>query len=117
MEYAPNRLVKVAKSFAIFAIFILRYFDISAIYNRMKTLILSTAAAKDLDKLDSKSREQVSEALIDYAMKGVGDVKALQGRNGFRLRVGRYRVIFDEDQNTILAIYIGKRETTTYSRN
>ena len=41
----------------------------------------------------------------------------LKGRAGYRLRVGRYRVIFDEDANTILAIYIGKRETSTYNRN
>jgi len=44
-------------------------------------------------------------------------VKALSGRDGFRLRVGRYRVVFDEDQITILAIYIGKRETGTYRRH
>ena len=29
----------------------------------------------------------------------------------------RYRVIFDEDASTILAIYIGRRATTTYKRN
>jgi mRNA interferase RelE/StbE len=54
--------------------------------------------------------------LVDYAMTARGDVKRLQGRDGYRLRIGRYRVIFDEDQHTILAIYIGKRETTTYRR-
>jgi mRNA interferase RelE/StbE len=47
-------------------------------------------------------------------MTGRGDVKALQGRDGYRLRVGSYRVIFDEDAFTILAIYIGRRSTTTY---
>ena len=46
-----------------------------------------------------------------------GDVKALQGRDGYRLRIGSYRVIFDEDATTILAIYIGHRATTTYTRN
>ena len=54
--------------------------------------------------------------LISYAMGGKGDVKRLSGMDGFRLRIGRYRVIFDEDATTILAIYIGKRETTTYLR-
>ncbi|MFZ2107086.1 MAG: hypothetical protein WAV18_17215 [Roseiarcus sp.] len=49
-------------------------------------------------------------------MAGKGDVKRLSGMDGFRLRIGRYRVIFDEDATTILAIYIGKRETTTYLR-
>jgi mRNA interferase RelE/StbE len=43
-------------------------------------------------------------------------VKALQGRDGYRLRIGSYRVIFDEDETTILAIYIGGRATTTYKR-
>jgi mRNA interferase RelE/StbE len=50
-------------------------------------------------------------------MSGEGDVKRLSGRDGFRLRIGRYRVIFEEDASTILAICIGRRETTTYSRN
>lgn len=80
----------------------------------MKTIVLTHAAAKDLDSLPADAREQVAGGLIRYAMTGEGDVKALQGRSGYRLRVGRYRVIFAEDQTTILAIYIGKRETTTY---
>ncbi|RUU55627.1 type II toxin-antitoxin system RelE/ParE family toxin [Mesorhizobium sp. M2C.T.Ca.TU.002.02.1.1] len=83
----------------------------------MKTIILSAAAARDLDNLPAGVRNQVSEGLIDYAMSGRGDVKRLTGRDGYRLRIGRYRVIFDEDSTTILAIYIGKRETTTYSRS
>lgn len=82
----------------------------------MKTIILTHSAAKDLDKLAADARSQVNAGIEAYAMTGSGDVKALSGRDGYRLRIGRYRVIFDEDQNTILAIYIGKRETTTYSR-
>ena len=54
------------------------------------------------------------DALDVYAISGRGDVKRLVGREGFRLRVGRYRIVFDEDQTRILAIYVGKRETTTY---
>ena len=83
----------------------------------MKSIILTHQAAKDLDALPGDAREAVCEGLIAYATSGAGDVKRLSGREGFRLRVGRYRVIFDEDQTTILAIYIGKRETTTYRRN
>ena len=83
----------------------------------MKTIILSHAAARDLDALPRDAREQVSSSLDTYAISGRGDVKKLSGREGFRLRVGRYRVVFDEDAVTILAIYIGKRETHTYSRH
>lgn len=83
----------------------------------MKTIILTPSAAKDLDSLARDAREQVEAGLHRYAITGQGDVKALQGRSGFRLRIGSYRVIFDEDATTILAVYIGRRTTTTYRRN
>ena len=79
----------------------------------MKTIILTLSAAKDIDALPRDAREQVEAGLHRYAMMGQGDVKALQGRDGYRL----YRVIFDEDATTILAIYIGRRATTTYKRS
>lgn len=82
----------------------------------MKTIIFTQSAARDLDALQSDTRQQVENGLIRYATTGEGDVKQLSGREGYRLRIGRYRVLFDEDQRTILAIYIGKRETTTYRR-
>lgn len=83
----------------------------------MKTIIYTASAAKQLDALAADSREQIARALDTYAIDGIGDVKQLSGRQGYRLRVGRYRVLFDQDSMTILAIYIGKRETTTYRRN
>ena len=83
----------------------------------MKTIILTVNAAKDLDALPRDARAQVEAGLHRYAMTGQGDVKALQGRNGYRLRMGSYRAIFDEDATTILAIYVGRRATTTYKRS
>jgi mRNA interferase RelE/StbE len=83
----------------------------------VKTIILTLAAARDLDSLPQDAREQVEGGLHRYAMTGQGDVKALHARSGWRLRIGGYRVIFDEDGSTILAIYIGRRVTTTYKRN
>ncbi|MBK8458574.1 MAG: plasmid stabilization protein [Phyllobacteriaceae bacterium] len=80
----------------------------------MKTIIFTHQAARDLDGLPSEARQSVEAGLVRYAVSGEGDVRNLSGRDGFRLRVGRYRVLFDEDRSTILAIYIGKRETTTY---
>ena len=59
----------------------------------------------------------VEARLHRYAMTGQGEVKALQGHDGFRLRIGSCRVIFDEDATTILAIYIGRPTTTTYRRS
>jgi mRNA interferase RelE/StbE len=88
-----------------------------AILSLVKTIILTLSAARDIDALPRDAREQVGAGLHRYAMTGQGDVKALQGRNGYRLRIGSYRVIFDEDATTILAIYIGRRATTTYKRS
>jgi hypothetical protein len=34
-------------------------------------------------------------------MTGQGEVKALQGRDGYGLRTGSYRVTFDEDATTV----------------
>ena len=82
----------------------------------VKTIVLTHAAAKDLDGLPSQARAAIESALIRYAMTGAGDVKRLQGRDGYRMRIGSYRVLFDEDLTTILAIYVGRRETTTYRR-
>lgn len=82
----------------------------------MKTVIFSDRAAKQLDALPLSAQEQVIEALHRYAMHGAGDIKKLAGREGYRLRVGSYRVLFDEDQTTVLAVLIGRRDSTTYSR-
>jgi mRNA interferase RelE/StbE len=83
----------------------------------MKTIILTHAAARDLDRLPPATREMIQEGLAEYAVSGRGDVKRLSGRDGYRLRIGSYRVLFAEDQITILAVYVGRRSTTTYRRN
>src|ERR1700732_532924 len=88
-----------------------------AILSLVKTIILTLSAAKDLDALPRDAREQVEAGLNRYAMTGQGDVKALQGRDGHRLRIGSDRVSCDEEATTILAIYIGRRATTTYKRS
>jgi len=80
----------------------------------MKTIIFTVGAARDHDALPAEARATVDEALDAYAQAGRGDVKRLQGSPYYRLRAGRYRIVFGQDQTTILAIYIGKRETTTY---
>jgi len=80
----------------------------------MKQIAFTAAAARQLDALPAQPRTAIFEALCDLALTGQGDVKALHGRDGYRLRVGQYRVLFDADAVTILAIQIGRRQTTTY---
>jgi mRNA interferase RelE/StbE len=83
----------------------------------MKAIVLTHRAAKELDALPSEDRFAVTEGLALYATEGRGDVMKLSGREGYRLRVRDCGVIFDDDGVTILAIHIGRRTTTIYSRN
>ena len=83
----------------------------------MKSIIYSRVAEKELLSLPLRDQAAIEGALETYAMTGRGDIKPLVGEPGFRMRVGSYRVIFDEDQVTILAFQIGRRTTTTYRRN
>jgi len=83
----------------------------------MKTVVMTHSAAKNLDALPEDARESVTKGLNSYAMTGQGDVKKLSGREGYRLRIGAYRIIFSEDAATVLAIYIGRRSTTSYRKN
>lgn len=82
----------------------------------MKTIILTHRAAKELDGVPEPVREAIGGALHAYSLTGQGDVKKLSGREGYRMRVGSYRVIFAEDAATILAIYVGRRSSGTYTR-
>lgn len=80
----------------------------------MKQIAFTNSAAKQLDALPVQPRAEIFEALCELAVTGRGDVKKLQGREGYRLRVGQYRVLFAADAVTILAVYVGRRSTTTY---
>ncbi len=81
----------------------------------MKTIVFMPVAARQLDALPVQAREAIEAAISRYAIEGRADVKKLQGREGFRMRVGEYRVLFREDLSTILAIYVGPRQTIIYS--
>jgi mRNA interferase RelE/StbE len=81
----------------------------------MKTIVFTAASAKQFDALPLAAQVAIEAALTRYAIDGYGDVKRLSGRDGYRLRVGEYRVLFDESRTTILAVYVGRRATHTYS--
>lgn len=49
------------------------------------------------------------EKLHRYAATGAGDVKALAGRSGMRLRVGDYRIVFVETSESISVRAVGHR--------
>ncbi len=66
----------------------------------------SKQAVKFLSKQDTTTKKRIVSA-INKLPVGYGDIKKLQGKDGYRLRIGNFRVIFDQDGNIL---YIEKIE-------
>ena len=58
-----------------------------------------------------KRQDEFTCKRLLYAIKHLpsGDVKKLKGRNGYRLRVGSFRIIFDKDGNVLFIEKIDNR--------
>ena len=75
----------------------------------MHELRYRKAALKALMKLPADARQRVQEALrqlADNTETDKLDIKALQGRGGFRLRVGKWRVIYHKDDNAMIILVV-----------
>jgi mRNA interferase RelE/StbE len=75
----------------------------------MKPIVFTAIGARQWSKLSPDVRRRIDGRLTEFAASGHGDVKRLKGRNGMRLRVGEWRVIFYEDQGTIVVAAVGHR--------
>ena len=60
----------------------------------MKRIVWSAQAKGDVRRLDKPTAMRILAALHRFADSGEGDVKALQGMEELRLRIGDYRLIF-----------------------
>lgn len=60
----------------------------------MKRIVWTESARNDIRTLSKPAAMQIFSVLHRFAQSGVGDVKALQGREELRLRAGDYRVFF-----------------------
>jgi mRNA interferase RelE/StbE len=60
-------------------------------------------------KLTPTTRAQIDHKLKVFAETGVGDVKALKGAAGMRLRSGDWRVLFTVKGNTVTIHAVGHR--------
>jgi mRNA interferase RelE/StbE len=86
------------------------FWSLAARYFRMvKTISYAEAARRALRKLPAATSEQIGAKLKRYAMTGAGDVKAVAGAVTLRLRVGDYRVIFDENPTNVHVLLVGHR--------
>jgi mRNA interferase RelE/StbE len=60
----------------------------------VKRIVWTEIARADVRRLDRDTAMRIFAALQRFAESGVGDVRALTGRDELRLRVGDYRVLF-----------------------
>lgn len=78
----------------------------------MKTIRYSREADAALAKMPAKQASAIEDKIEQYAANPealANKVKQLRGTKVMRLRVGDYRVIFDEDMNVLDILAIGHR--------
>ena len=66
----------------------------------------SKQAEKFLKKQTASIRNRIIKAIHNLPS---GDVKKLRGKNGYRRRVGDYRIIFDRNGNILYIVRIDNR--------
>jgi mRNA interferase RelE/StbE len=60
----------------------------------VRRIVWTDPAKSDVRSLSKPVAMQIFSALLRFVESGVGDVKALQGREELRLRIGDYRLLF-----------------------
>jgi mRNA interferase RelE/StbE len=75
----------------------------------MKPIAFTPASTRQWVKLSAQIRQRIDARLTEFAASGKGDVKRLKGRQGSRLRVGDWRVIFYEEKDAIIVVAVGHR--------
>ena len=74
------------------------------------TVELSPQAKKYYGALEASIQNRMKKALRNLALNPPqGDIVSLSGRDGFRLRVGKYRLLFDIAEDKIIVHDIGLR--------
>jgi mRNA interferase RelE/StbE len=72
--------------------------------------ILERKAAKYLERLNEPMKSKVKKALADLGKDPPkGDIIPLQGRDGYRIRVGGFRILFDKTDTEITVYKIAPR--------
>jgi mRNA interferase RelE/StbE len=97
--------VTVSQNATLCLIFVIALCDVY----RVKEIVFTSAAARQWRKLTATTRAQIDFKLKAFADTGTGDVKALKGVAGMRLRAGDWRVLFTIEADTITIHAVGHR--------
>ena len=78
----------------------------------MYTIIISDRALKQLGKLEKSIQDRILNALERIKIRPESFVTKLVGEQGYKFRVGDYRVIMDIEKNrlNILILKVGHRK-------
>ena len=71
-------------------------------------VVFARKAEKEFLKIDPVMRGRILDALDSLARDPMSapNVKALKGEDGFRLRIGDYRVIYDLDGDAVVILVL-----------
>lgn len=73
-------------------------------------VVLTKKAARQLDRINEPLKSRIIRALQRLETEPPeGDVKKLEGRDGYRARVGGYRILFDIGTDTVSVYKIAPR--------
>ncbi|MFA6267130.1 MAG: type II toxin-antitoxin system RelE/ParE family toxin [Pseudolabrys sp.] len=72
-------------------------------------VVFTPAALRQWVKIGPTTRASIKKKIDAFAATGTGNVKRLQGRAGFRLRAGDWRVIFYMESQTMIVVAVGNR--------
>lgn len=78
----------------------------------MKQVIFHTRALRTLARIPRNEADRIRQKIYQYASDPVSlkmNVRKLQGRAGFRLRIGIWRVIFDENGEVLDVLDVDSR--------
>ena len=72
------------------------------------TVQIEGKARKEFRRLDAQTRARILDALDTLSLDpmNAAGVKRLQGREGYRLRVGDYRVIYELDGGALVVLVL-----------
>jgi len=80
-------------------------------------VVVEKKATKYLESLDAVMKHRINKALKDLADDPPsGDIVRLQGEDGYRRRVGDYRILFDIIETEVIVYKIAPRGQV-YKRN
>jgi mRNA-degrading endonuclease RelE of RelBE toxin-antitoxin system len=81
----------------------------------LKKIIITPQARADVRRIDRETAMRILAALDRFARTSEGDIKKLQGDSGeLRLRVGDYRVRFNEEPPGTILVHAVLHRSEAY---